>query len=1810
MNDNIKVIDFKNNILKNGGYNDKEQEKNNNLSENVNNKELDNVEFNLLFNNNNNAEDFIKKNNKEIIIHENIAIDDKNLVYKDDTIYLQELENQLLSNYPVTKQNDKYVIERVQQRAKDIIELKNLGIKRYNLLNKDIEYNKKLEIINNDFSDNWIIPIVNDNHIIFTNINEIEKKNNNNENINENKLITQLEEDPSGYTEIEQKELLLKLKENNKLFEENKEKKLTINSYEEINSELYKSYEIKKSENNYIINSDKSYNVIRNIDKENKNWNSYKVNNDLYTPVNKYDENDKIIGIKKEILINSEHQNILGFLKLKEGGKNILKDYKNILFDNNYKNHLYQVLYNKKNISNIEKGEKNQIKIRIEDHEINEKEIIYLNNTNCYPKIDGYYNCSEKIKIIDKDNIELNNNNKIIIEGNSGQIYKLSKLKYDYYNINEKLDFEYLYSTYDNKEEQEEHNKIYIFKDIQVNSQKYIKILNKIIPNIDKIIENEKNNLEKCENMNEIEEILKKYYVKINDINEEHYKKILNYLKKNSNKIVNKFSEEKIYQKINYFYKNKEFLNENNYFLNDSYLLDKEVIKYYGKYPYLDKSFDSIKQRYNWLKNKDDNGELYIKLINLQKENTNKNQIKYIENKIKEIKENINELKQDILEKNDKVSKCNIYKYSGKKIESLKIDKEKDIKYYLLENRLYEFIEDELKEVENIEEEDILLLDNLELHVYKNNKWEFTKEYSKYNKIKYLCEFKNIDIQEIELDSLDCIYRKDFGCYSKTSLRKRIILEELEKSYNNFDNLLKSIKKEIKKNDIKLNIKEYTNKYDLKNENISTVKKINKNIKSFNSIIPIDILVKKIFKLNDIELRENYFYQLIDKDCILIDNYLYSKKYKKEILCGHYYYLKKIYYSDNDNNRQKYIDKLISIFSDQGETEKNNHTCRICGEKLINNEYDDTEGFATSGALIISRETWVKEKTLELSKKSMEEYLLGDDVINCENNRFSELLLENGLDLKNIEKAEKLCQFITKTIYPKIGIKLPNGVFINNIIEMMQKIDIIIPFNIFKISEKKRLLKSITSKRIESMEKKEYFENKYKIIYEMLKESIIVSRILISIQVNIPNLEMVNKTTNCIFNGFNEKDGIDFFACILNELNNKKDIGEEDKLKKYKQFIKQYYDEYKSYYYIKELFKEKKKYILSLKRDKIYDKIEEKEQIYKFEKEPKKIDTDGYKILKNIKTYNEYKNIYNLIKERNIFVNQKIKEIINDIISRSPLSDKLGGLIERSCCSQEVSTYLDFYQYLELFDENSKILDYINESKDLNKLLETKLINSNFHRFKLYDENKFVGNENKIIVYDGNDISDKFIKSVFINYVNEGVYKGTTRDYVEEYRGIKDVKTGKTLEEIENKEYSKEELNDLLNSIEKNNMRFINNIENKDKFDKEFINKIKKESINGLKIQINLLINNVVNILGKNKEYENRLYEIINNIKKNNINNITNSSNIRERINEENSKNNNKLKYYKSIYQKIGKYLSIIKNNLEFDKDKKFNLYDDSKRRNEMKLLINQENSKLDELLKEEIIIKFQNINMKYDISKVNAIYGNKNILDKDGNKTIKYSEFTTLDACNLLEYIVFEQMNLLFDNKDYLKIADKSVKNKYIAQLINIILNEIEEDYELYDICNKNNEFEHLDARFHNAYQLKILTTNDKYDVKDFLKSMSESSGVSLDSQYNTIENEFEIEDQKKDILDSITDINKFEKIKEGFLESNENNDELSLIDLKQIKKQIDDENEYIEDESFGNEEIIKNKDIIESGNEYGTLNEFDFETGDGFPENEYDYE
>lgn len=144
-----------------------------------------------------------------------------------------------------------------------------------------------------------------------------------------------------------------------------------------------------------------------------------------------------------------------------------------------------------------------------------------------------------------------------------------------------------------------------------------------------------------------------------------------------------------------------------------------------------------------------------------------------------------------------------------------------------------------------------------------------------------------------------------------------------------------------------------------------------------------------------------------------------------------------------------------------------------------------------------------------------------------------------------------------------------------------------------------------------------------------------------------------------------------------------------------------------------------------------------------------------------------------------------------------------------------------------------------------------------FLRCVVYDKNWFVGVHNPIIVYNGKDASERFIQSIFINYVDEGVYRGTRRDFVLSMDGLKDIKSDKTIDEIKDKEYTIDDLNELLKFIELNNITTIQK-ENVPEinFSKEMLTKLKGESSTEIYTQQYKLLSNLSKILNKSNKIQ------------------------------------------------------------------------------------------------------------------------------------------------------------------------------------------------------------------------------------------------------------------------------------------------------------------------------------------------------------------
>ena len=1870
--DEIKVINLNNT-----------ENKHKNQSENESN--IESIIFNNNSNNNStNLEKFISSN-QVVTVEEVIAIDDKNLIYKDDVIHLKELENQLLSEYPVSKQSIKFIQKTVSDEAKKLIFAKNIGVQKNIIMENGIQYEAINDILNNHFKSEYIIPVVLDKHRIYIKLkedkNNIIHNNENSDNIvnSSNKQVSYYNEtleDPEYIFEDNQLNQLINLKT---LFHEKAIDNISYKKYLNQESNMTTPYItdmssigiIKKLKNNAL--------VLRYSDIDTIHWSTYNIDDDIFYPVDIFDDaTGEIKGISTEVLIKGNDINIIGFMLLNHN------DYPTKELNKSY----VQVGYIKK----IYNSNNNTLIIECENHGLDESDFINIQNSDSIPIIDNVYN--KNIKIIDKNNIEINTNIVLTKTGSYGVLYKINKLKYDEYEItkeNDILNFNFKKSNYpinisSVSNNIHSRNRLYLFHETTLSNIDYKNVINKIMLTRTDILNLEMENLKNAYTFEDVNNILKKYDIDINNFNYTEISVIKNIFEQNLLKIVNSNNDYKNIV-INFNKNKKGKFNDPNFFLSNAFITNPNIEKIYGKYPHIGHSEDNSILRLNWIENKIDNGKIYYLYYLLYTYSQNKSLINtFIKNKLDELQKLYKTIEKNYLKEksivNNGKSTHKFYKYQAYIItdddvkNNFKLVKEivskgsvvfyKD-NLYLWDGKMVEFKD---------APENTLAVVGDKLWVWQKGKWIESMAKPHYENIKYLCEFNNIELENIKLDSLDCIYRKDYGCNSKVFVRLEENYNKIKNDLNNFTKLnsdfnenntiLENIKKNIDESilkyysgikDIFINNIESDNKKGNKKSKNKVVKKNNLNSefeletsannKLINKKVELDelsVLLNLIFNIKNIDNRLNYIYELIEKDGIIIDNKLFSKKYGKSLnLCGHYYYFKKINDAELIDTKNKLIDNMLNNFSDDGDTEKNIHVCKVCGEYLLNNKYDETEGFSDSGAIKMSRELWVVEKSYAKTSK------MDDDSFNLKNyiknsssafneNVLKDILLRYGLSYEDIDLAIFIAVFIIKNLFVKAGVSIENDDMINIIIDSMQKIKTIKPYSIYRGIEIKKLKeKGFSTMDIEKIEQRGTFAEGYKRYSSIRKYSIIIARYLLSIQYSIPELTRSSKTTICAFTSFYEDDGINYMTCIFDEM---KIVLLKDKSKSFeilKAGILESYNDLKKLKSIKSNLKKKSVYFAELSKkdksgsfvfknsiyDSIHDSIHDSDKLHYTEDGIEtdttiELNTDFLNKIKKSSEESLTKELKNSLYNRIHYLAYKIKNTIKNVIKNSELTDIYTTGVESSCCTEEALLYTDYYYGIELssnypvkndIDESNKIYDYTNYFIDYGSI----------HKYLLYDPLHSDAIENMAIVDNEENSSESLIKTVFEIYVDRGIYIGTLREYIGTVDNLIDLRTGMTKKEILENNYTIDDYKKLLREIEKRNTKtpVFNNTES---YEKSYLNSLKKTSYEKLSTEISKLIKNISIILNKDKifidDYTQKLYSfgMFDTIALNS--NEYNTVNLSEReiIEYRNSLNRKKADYIKKFYNtKLRKYLSIIKNRLSTNINNNINLkfIDEDEISKDIQTIIIDEQIKLIPFLNEGVRKYFTDLELDYTTEEINKLNAVDNIYDFSFEKVKVFSDFNFNDLSNVLLYILVNQLNSFIlcksDKPANLEITtninlekdinlNKDAKCKHICEFILLLFDELEYDTDLFKNCKEG------------ALGIKNSLIYDKiqYKVKLYTKEDTDYISQSMEKKFGKVDSGYESETDSvinDDIekLDELEDIQ--EKAKSHYLEKYGSTPTEEQLDkyTSSYLKELQDAKEY-DDEVYNLTGQAKGADVLDQGAGYGELNEYDFEDGDGF--------
>ena len=451
--------------------------------------------------------DFFDENNENIIIQEKVIKEEHEIEYDEDEIYINDLENQFLSEYPVIKQNLKYIQKEAFEKAKNVLELKNLGLS----IIRDKENNKIVKnYLSNRFNKHFIIPIVFDRKRKYRQIDT--------NNIVGDEEITQTEIDEfkgEGIYTDDQRDQLKKLKQLEK-------KKLHYTEYLKEVNELIRPYinysnDIK---NGIKISVKESTEVLRQFNSDKFNWeNRFAISGHKYNETS-INEDTGELETDEKILTEDEHINISGFFKLPVNSNNLYS-----------KDHIDRF----SKINNITKIEfKDKLHITLEDHNLESGSVIFINNSNSSPSIDGKHIIDN---IINKNEFTIDMNINNGINGTKAECYTLYLLSYRSHSIKKEKGKFKISNLMSDKQVDNTPNiaDLYLIEG-EIDKKEYGELLNVIIPSYENILNRENDNIKDMVLYNDIEDVLLKYDISIQDLDINGFNVIKKILKENINK--------------------------------------------------------------------------------------------------------------------------------------------------------------------------------------------------------------------------------------------------------------------------------------------------------------------------------------------------------------------------------------------------------------------------------------------------------------------------------------------------------------------------------------------------------------------------------------------------------------------------------------------------------------------------------------------------------------------------------------------------------------------------------------------------------------------------------------------------------------------------------------------------------------------------------------------------------------------------------------------------------------------------------------------------------------------------------------------------------------------------------------------------------------------------------------------------------------------------------------------------------------------------------------------------------------------------
>jgi len=1697
-----------------------------NESKNVISTETDKENVNNVINNSEEI-DLFANTDEAITVTDIEVIPEYERIYKDDSIYIEDLENDFLSELPIEDQNNKYHQQKISEKVQNIVELKNSG---QTLLERDNEYSFVLDnYYNNEYLSNWLIPVVLDKQKIYVTIDT------------DNPEIS-LEDFENSEENVKNVNLRDELLEYGELDKDYKYKNISYEKFLRQTTNLTRPYIISEKKNDkdvgYKTKLIHDTNLLRYFNINTTHWKERMGTGTVYIACDTLDDDKKFTKTKTKVLIPGEEINIVGFFLLPKEKRSLTDIVSNGI------NRFDKI----GNIEKIIKGEKTIISCKNHDLETNDY-IVIKGNKN----IEGTF----KITVIDDDKFTINYNTVNIEMKDVGEIYGHKKLKHNIINIkkNDKNNF-YVDGTLD-----KENSNLYLFDSVELTKDEFDEVLKLVVPTLSDIIVRQKLELEKVKFMEDVNKILSKYKITYNDINIEQLDVIKGYLKKHVEKEESLIDEyKKSYEKMIAEQKTEKKDFPNTIFRNE-YFYDDEIVKLYGEYPLQNNIYDSIEQRMVWIDKHIDFGNYYYNFV-LSKEDTyNKNDI---ETTLKNVSQTASVVKNSY-EKEKKLDKyfdkCSKFVKEFKKLDEL----EKD-------NKEYEKGDMAIL----VGDKDGIKLNRAKIYEWSDGEWKYREEAEDIDSIIYLCGLEDDKIQDMK--DINCVYTLE-GCKSKR-------LYKIEQNTNMTMNAVENYKDLL---DYINNKSEITKDKLSKAKNILEQKHIDKVVideilpEDLESKIPLSIvqILGRITKVKNEYARRHLMYQLLEKDGLEIGDAVYSKKYQGYLMCGHYIYMKREEYTNDNTIKEMVREKMLARFGDDGKSVKGQQSCKVCGAYLSDVPFDDTPSFDEYGIPIVLRDELIDEEKQVLMERSKD-----TDNIICESQVYRTDLIGKGFKLEQLDDGIKICKIIQTFMY-KIGIKLLKSDFMDIVADSLEQLSILPSYPVFR---KKTILmyraKGLPDHKISKLDESGIFKISYNKFVTVKKYSLIAARLLISIQTAVPPYIKKNPVSSCTFSSWKGKYGVEYLACILQEMkvliykdkdDKTRDILIREIIDEIFKFIRIYSDKVT----IKKLYGKRS----------LYDKskpVESDRTIDNVDKIPANVDELSNNFEKQLLTGNDVDELYKKLYSRSQYLIYNIKQIIKESISEE---DNFIMAFEppycaSSCCLES----LEDYKYNKFVNDKSdgKLSKIMKETWDL--LTYYNMFVSKGTITKLY-----VKPERKLYCYNKpyeSILTEGIIKKKFETYCYEGLTKGELHKTIKMVDGNERcVKCGKTLKEIKSVEFSREDFSKLLGEIVKK--MYI--IPESDEI--ESLINLESLKINDLSNEINILVDRLANITGndKNIEFKKKYNNLLNTL--GDYENTYDVDNIEEENKYklikllDNSKENRiyLLKMY--INQYFRRYVSTIANNFNIRDEPVRIPFVTSKVSQELQKFIFDEYDQLSEYFTETNGKIFKSLKFEYNMREINSISAKSDKYNCTWDKIIDTSKFNLKNATDALLYILISQLNnfLLSVEKD-----ETIVIAKFIISIFNLILS----DSEIFDMNIKEVD----------KYRTTIYYQEYCRKTKEFAEEGSEADTAFLKDQFGIVkdgeidiqslmikEEELSENNFKQDLAD--IEIEGLAKEKIGADATDE-----QIEAFKEDYKKVQHQDQFIYTDQFNMQQPKEDEfEILEVGDDYGMMPQGTENEGDG---------